>query len=158
MALNQATEWQGKMLDRYRMLHRLGHGGMGQVWQAEDTELHRMVAIKILPSILASEQSFLHAFAYEARAAAALEHPHILAIHAFGEQPISDDEIVTYIVMPYLQGGTLRDVMKRERYLTRDLAMSYLRQAAEAIDYAHSQQVIHRDIKPANMLLQNERP
>ncbi|GHO64823.1 hypothetical protein KSC_037150 [Ktedonobacter sp. SOSP1-52] len=156
MALNQATEWQGKMLDRYRMLHRLGHGGMGQVWQAEDTELHRMVAIKILPSILASEQSFLHAFAYEARAAATLEHPHILTIHAFGEQPISDDEIVTYIVMPYLQGGTLRDVMKRERYLTRDLAMNYLRQVAEAIDYAHSQQVIHRDIKPANMLLQND--
>ncbi|GHO50110.1 serine/threonine-protein kinase [Ktedonospora formicarum] len=156
MVMNQAIDWQGKMLGRYRMIKRLGRGGMGQIWQAEDSDLRRLVAIKVLPSTLTSDANFLKAFAYEARTAAALDHPHILAIHAYGEQRIADDEVVTYLVMPHLEGGTLRDLMKREHYLTRDMAMNYLRQAAEAIDYAHSHQVLHRDIKPANMLVQGD--
>ena len=87
------------MLGRYRLLQLLGKGAMGEVWLAEDSQLRRQVAIKILPPVLANDQNYLRLFEYEARAAAALEHPHILAIHDFGEQP-GEGEVVTYLVMP----------------------------------------------------------
>src|SRR6266700_1662166 len=155
MLTNQTMDWQGQMLGRYRMIRLIGRGGMGEVWLAEDTELRRQVAVKLLPSVLASDESYLHAFEYEARAAAALEHPHILPVHDFGEQPVADDEVVTYLITPYMTGGSLRDLMRKTaRSLPLDETLKYLKQAAQAIDYAHSQQVVHRDIKPANMLLQ----
>jgi serine/threonine protein kinase/Tol biopolymer transport system component len=155
MLTNQTMDWQGEMLGRYRMIRLLGRGGMGEVWLAEDTELRRQIAAKLLPSVLASDKSYLHAFEYEARAAAALEHPNILPIHDFGEQHIADDEIVTYLITPYMTGGSLRDRMKATtRTLPPHESLQYLKQAAQAIDYAHSQNVLHRDIKPANMLLQ----
>lgn len=155
MLTNQTIDWQGQMLGRYRMLHLIGRGGMGEVWLAEDTELRRQVAVKLLPSVLASDETYLHAFEYEARAAATLEHPHILPVHDFGEQYIADDEVVTYLITPYMTGGSLRDLMRKtSRPLPLDETLKYLKQAAQAVDYAHSQQVLHRDIKPANMLLQ----
>jgi len=127
---------------------------MGEVWLAEDTLLRRRVAMKLLLPVQASEQHYLQAFAHEARAAAALEHPHILALHDFGEYPMSADEMVVYLVMPYVSGGSLRDRMRRmEGPFPVDEGLHYLRQAAQAIDYVHSQHVLHRDIKPANMLL-----
>jgi serine/threonine protein kinase/WD40 repeat protein len=157
MATNQSNTWQDKMLGRYRMLRMLGRGGMGEVWLAEDTQLLRQVAIKLLPTVQASERSYLEDFEREARAIASLEHPHILPVHDFGEQVIADDEIVTYLIIPYMTGGTLRDrILQAQGPLPVDEALNYLRQAAEAIDYAHSQQVLHRDIKPANMLLQQD--
>src|SRR5579884_88089 len=155
MLTNQTIDWQGQMLGRYRMMHLLGRGGMGEVWLAEDTELRRQVAVKLLPSVLASDETYLHAFEYEARAAAALEHPHILPVHDFGEQHVADDEVITYLITPYMTGGSLRDLMRKtSRSLPLEETLKYLKQAAQAIDYAHSQQVLHRDIKPANMLLQ----
>jgi serine/threonine protein kinase len=155
MLTNQTIDWQGQMLGRYRMMRLIGRGGMGEVWLAEDTELRRQVAVKLLPSVLASDETYLHAFEYEARAAAALEHPHILPVHDFGEQHVAEDEVVTYLITPYMTGGSLRDLMRNtSRSLPLDETLKYLKQAAQAIDYAHSQQVLHRDIKPANMLLQ----
>jgi len=154
MDMRRSGDWQGKMLGRYRVIRLLGRGGMGEVWLAEDTQLHRQVAVKLLPFVVASDQGYLRDFEREARAAAALDHPHILAVHDFGEQQ-EGDTIVTYIVMPYITGGSLRDRLRGAGGpLSTDEVLHYLRQAAEAIDYAHSQRVLHRDIKPANMLLQ----
>lgn len=150
----QVVDWQGKMLGRYRLIHLLGRGGMGEVWQAQDTELARQVAIKLLPPVLRHEEEYLRAFANEARMIASLEHPHILEVYDFGEFQ-SGDEIVTYLVMP-LVNATLRARIKQEHTLLPvATSLRYLRQAAQAIDYAHSKHILHRDIKPANMLLQD---
>jgi serine/threonine protein kinase len=152
----QVVDWQGKMLGRYRLVHLLGRGGMGEVWQAQDTELSRPVAIKLLPPVLRQEEEYLRAFSNEARTIASLEHPHILAVYDFGEFQCGD-EIITYLVMP-LVNATLRARIKQQDHTLLPIATSlrYLRQAAEAIDYAHSKRILHRDIKPANMLLQDD--
>lgn len=152
----RSSDWQGKMLGRYRLLRVLGHGTMGEVWQAEDTELHRQVAAKLLPSVLANQTSYLQSFTREARLAASLEHPHILPVHDFGEEH-AGDEIIPYLIMPLITGGSLRDRMNATQGLMPvEECLHYLRQAAQAIDYAHSRKVLHRDIKPANMLLQGQ--
>ncbi|MBV9258626.1 MAG: protein kinase [Ktedonobacteraceae bacterium] len=154
MGTDRSVNRLKRLSGRYNLLRLTGRGGMGEVWLAEDSELKRQVAIKLLPGVLASDKAYLDAFRYEARAAAALEHPHILSVHDFGEEIQEDGVVTTYLVMPYVAGGTLRDRLRAVgRPLPVDEAMSYLSQAAQAIDYAHSQGVLHRDIKPANMLL-----
>jgi serine/threonine protein kinase/WD40 repeat protein len=154
---DNSTHWQGRMIGRYRLLQKLGQGAMGEVWLAEDSQLRRQVAMKLLPATHANDQHYLQLFTYEARAAAALDHPHILAVHDFGEQPTDDGTVITYLVMPYIGGGTLRHrIHAANGPLPTTEALHYLRQAAQAIDYAHSQRVLHRDIKPANMLLQQQ--
>src|SRR5215471_2486042 len=155
MDARQASVWQNRMLGRYRLLRLLGRGGMGEVWLAEDAQLRRQVAVKLLPTVYASDRSYLQDFEREAQSAAGLEHPHILPIHDFGEQRITEDEVVTYLITPYISGGSLLDRIRLVNGPFPPMeVLSYLRQAAEAIDYAHSQNVLHRDIKPANMLLQ----
>ncbi|MBE3560672.1 MAG: protein kinase [Ktedonobacteraceae bacterium] len=157
MRENRAMNWQGQMLGRYQLLRLIGRGGMGEVWQAEDTRFRRQVAIKLLPAVLRSEQSYLRMFERDARAAAALDHPHILQVHDFGEAQIGQDEIVTFLVMPYIRAGTLRERLRAANGpLSPEEGLHYLKHAAEAIDFAHSKQVIHRDIKPANMLLNGD--
>ncbi|HEU5230574.1 MAG TPA: serine/threonine-protein kinase, partial [Ktedonobacteraceae bacterium] len=157
MQMNQSKDWQGQMLGRYQMIRMLGRGGMGEVWLAEDTQLRRQVAVKLLPLVLASDKDYLQAFEAEARTAASLDYPHILPVHDFGDVPLANGEIVTYLIMPYIDGGTLRDLMRSSGQLVPlEKSMRYLRQAAQAIDFAHSQRVLHRDIKPANMLLQQD--
>ncbi|HLG65157.1 MAG TPA: serine/threonine-protein kinase [Ktedonosporobacter sp.] len=156
MLMNQSKDWQGQMLGRYQMMRLLGRGGMGEVWLAEDTQLRRQVAVKLLPLVLAGDKDYLQAFEAEARTAASLDHPHILPVHDFGDVPLANGEIVTYLIIPYITGGTLRDLLRTTRILPVEKTISFLRQAAQAIDYAHSQRVLHRDIKPANMLLQQD--
>lgn len=150
-------DWQGKMIGRYQLMQLLGRGGMSEVWLATDTQLRRQVALKILPAALANDHTYLPDFSYEARAAAALEHPHILGVHDFGEYEIESGEIVPYVVMPYVPGGTLRERLHTAQGpLPIQESLRYLHQAAQAIDYAHSKNVLHRDIKPANMLLRDD--
>src|SRR5215472_7281959 len=156
MNMHKPGDWQNKMLGRYRLIRMLGRGGMGEVWLADDTQLRRQVAVKLLPSVVVNDQGYLRDFEREARAAAALEHPHILPVHDFGEHQIGET-VITYIIMPYIAGGSLRERLRAiDGPLPTDEALYYLRQAAQAIDYAHSQHVLHRDIKPANMLLQRD--
>ena len=85
MNMHQADDWQGKMLGRYQLIRVLGRGGMGEAWLADDTQLRRQVAVKLLPYVVVSNQGYLRDFEREARAAAALEHPHILPMHDYGE-------------------------------------------------------------------------
>ncbi len=150
-----------KMLGRYEILQRLGRGGMGDVWLCEDPRLHRQVAIKTLPVHNQQDQEFVARFEHEARAAAALNHPHILPVHDYGRQPLPNGSLITYIVMPYIRGGSLSNHIalysQQKTLMPFPEAIAFLTQAAEAIDYAHEQQVIHRDIKPANMLLRDDK-
>jgi serine/threonine protein kinase/WD40 repeat protein len=155
MNMFATRDWRGWTIGRYRMVQLLGRGGMGEVWLANDSQLRRQVALKLLPIDLANGRAFLEDFEREARAAAALEHPNILQVHDFGEQQVDASTVVAYLVMPNITGGSLRDRIRAVNGpLPPGEALSYLRQAANAIDYAHSKQVLHRDIKPANMLLQ----
>ena len=149
----------GLMLGRYQLLRRIGQGGMGEVWLGEDARLHRQVAIKTLPTHSQGDREYMQRFEREARAAAALNHPHILPVHDYGEQVLPDGQAITYIVMPYISGGTLNEHIKTlsegDSIMPTQETMSYILQAAQAIDYAHEQHVLHRDIKPSNMLLRS---
>ncbi len=150
-----------RTLGRYQVVRRIGRGGMGDVWLCDDPRLHRQVAIKTLPVHNQQDLEFSQRFEREAQAAAALSHPHILSIYDYGEQPAANGQVVTYIVMPYIAGGSLADRIAthqaKRKLIPPSEAVAYLAQAAEAIDYAHEQGIVHRDIKPGNMLLRDDR-
>ncbi|EFH80748.1 serine/threonine-protein kinase [Ktedonobacter racemifer] len=148
-----------RTLGRYQVIKRIGRGGMADVWLCEDPRLHRQVAIKTLPAHAPDDVAFTRRFEVEAQAAAALTHPHIVSVHDYGEHSLPNGQVITYIVMPYLPGGSLADRIEAltaaKQHMPIEEALTYLAQAADAIDYAHQQGVVHRDIKPGNMLLRD---
>ena len=132
---------------RYEILDELGRGGMSMVFEARDVRHDRTVAVKVLlPELAASvgAQRFLR----EIEIAAGLVHPHILPLYDSG-----DAEGLLYHVTPCVEGETLRDRLKRERYLSIEEAVRITAEVADALDFAHAHDVIHRDIKPENVLL-----
>ncbi len=135
-------------LGPYRLQSLLGTGGMSEVYRAFDPRLEREVAIKILSPTLAGQPGFLERFKREARAAARLDHPHILPIFDFGEE-----RGVTYVVMPLIEGGTLRDRLVQRGVCSLRESLTVLSQMALALHEAHQHGLVHRDVKPANMLL-----
>lgn len=139
----------GKSLGQFRIVERIGAGGMATVFKAYQPTLDRYVAVKVLPSYHARDPIFVKRFTQEARSVAKLAHPNIVQIHDFGNQ---DD--ITYIVMEYVDGGTLKDRLKRP--LSVPEAVEFMIQAAEGLDCAHRNGIIHRDVKPANMLLRKD--
>ncbi|MDQ6642831.1 MAG: serine/threonine protein kinase, partial [Chloroflexota bacterium] len=139
----------GRSLGQFRIVERIGAGGMATVFKAYQPNLDRYVAIKVLPAYHARDPVFVKRFVQEARAVAKLVHPNILQIHDFGEQ-----DNITYIVMEYVEGGTLKDRLKRS--LAVPEAVDYMIQAAEGLNCAHNNGIVHRDVKPANMLLRKD--
>lgn len=137
----------GAVLGPYRIEGPLGGGGMGEIFRATDTRLNRPVAIKTLPTHLALDQQMRARFAREARAVAALAHPHICTLYDVG----SYDE-VDFLVMEYLEGDTLATRLANGP-LPLDLALAHATEIASALDHAHRHGIIHRDLKPANVML-----
>src|ERR687895_1923392 len=136
---------------RYRILRRLGTGGMANVYLAEDEELGRRVAIKILNDRHASDESFVERFRREAKNAAGLSHPNIVSIYDRGEA-----EGTYYIAMEYLEGRSLKELIVARGPAPVHLAVDYARQILAAIRFAHRHGIVHRDIKPHNVLVDGE--
>ena len=146
------TDSIGRVLGkRYRLLSALGTGASAHVFLAEDVSLQRHVAVKVLQPGLATDDSFLKRFRAEARSVASLNHPHVLRVFDWGEE---DDE--PYLVLEYLGGGSLRDLLDRDVRLSHAQVAQLGTEVAQGLAYAHVRGLVHRDIKPANLLFDEE--
>lgn len=140
-------DMQGHTLGHYRIVKQVGYGGMSTVFMAEDINLGREVAVKVFWPRPGETKDFLRRFGREARVLAQLDHPNILPVYDFGEQ-----DGHAYLVMPYMAGGSLKDLLKVRQVLPPAEAIRLTTEVLNALQYAHERGLIHRDIKPGNML------
>jgi eukaryotic-like serine/threonine-protein kinase len=139
---------------RYELDGVVGRGGMAEVYRARDIRLDRIVAIKTLRSDLARDHTFQARFRREAQSAASLNHPAVVAVYDTGEDA-SEGTPVPYIVMEYVDGRTLRDLLRADRRLLPERAVELVDGILRALDYSHRGGIVHRDIKPANVMITN---
>jgi serine/threonine-protein kinase len=138
--------------DRYELGEILGFGGMSEVHIARDTRLHRDVAVKVLRADLARDPSFYLRFRREAQNAAALNHPAIVAVYDTGEAETPNGPL-PYIVMEYVDGVTLRDIVHTEGPIPPKRAIEIIADACQALNFSHQHGIVHRDVKPANIMI-----
>ncbi len=155
MSTNREQQLIGKIIESYVLEHLLGHGGSSAVFLARHQETGQQVAVKVfLPRstmTVQAQREFYQRFLREAKAVSRLSHPHVLAISSYGTQ-----DGFPYIIMPYMPGGTLSNVVSEHGPLSLRAAQRYLEQVASALDYAHAHGFVHCDVKPANILLDSD--
>jgi len=137
-----------KIGNRYEILCLIGGGGMSLVYQARDIYLNRIVAVKVLREQFTSDNEFVRRFRREAQAVASLSHPNIVSIYDVGQ-----DENIYYLVMEYIKGKTLKEIIQEEGPLPLDKAVDFAKQICDALEHAHEKAIVHRDIKPHNILI-----
>ncbi len=138
-----------RLADRYEIISVIGHGGMGVVYKARHELIDRVVAIKMLKPQLIMDAASAQRFQQEAKAASRLSHPNVITLFDFGLTPTGQP----YLVMDFLQGSSLSELIKRERQLSVDRFVSICSQVCDALDHAHRNGIIHRDLKPGNIML-----
>ena len=152
VARSRSADQLGRVVGgRYRLLAPVGTGASADVYVADDVTLRRRVAVKVLHDALASDEGFLRRFRAEARAVASLRHPNVMAVFDWGEEADGP-----FLVLEYLGGGSLRDLLDRGHRLTPSQAALVGLDAARGLDYAHRRGLVHRDVKPANLLFDDE--
>jgi eukaryotic-like serine/threonine-protein kinase len=143
----------GTLLGRYRLIEKAGAGGMSEVWKAEDTTLHRTVAVKVILTPIAEDPTYRERFLREARLVAGLEHPNVLPVYDFGTQTVEGAE-VSYLVMPLVLGGSLKGHITGP--MPYGIAVAWIQAVGAALDHAHAKGILHRDVKPGNVLLDSQ--
>jgi eukaryotic-like serine/threonine-protein kinase len=155
MTTQPPTDGNGasRLGERYELGALIGRGGMADVRVGRDLRLGRTVAIKRLRTDLASDPSFQARFRREAQSAASLNHPAIVAVYDTAEEPDNEGHLLPYIVMEYVEGRTLREVLREGRKILPERALEITADVCSALDYSHRAGIVHRDIKPANVML-----
>jgi serine/threonine protein kinase len=142
-------KWRRFVIGKYKLLDRLGSGGMGSVYLCEHVFMRRRVAVKVLPAAHAQDPAALERFYREARAVAALDHPNIIRAH-----DIDQDGDLHFLIMEYVEGASLHDLVKRHGPMEPHVAADFIRQAALGLEHAHERAgLVHRDVKPDNILV-----
>ncbi|MCE9526660.1 MAG: serine/threonine protein kinase [Planctomycetales bacterium] len=147
----QDRKYKGFRLGKYKLLRLIGTGGMSSVYLAEHVLMKRQRAIKVLPKSRVNDSSYLARFHLEAQATASLDHPNIVRAY-----DVDNDGEQHFLVMEYIDGKDLQNIVKQEGPLPLELACNYIAQTAEGLAYAHENNLIHRDIKPANLLIDDK--
>ncbi|MGW4650521.1 protein kinase domain-containing protein, partial [Kitasatospora sp. NPDC004289] len=142
--------------ERYKLTERVGGGGMGDVWRAEDAVLEREVAVKIMHPGLLEDRNFTERFRREARILATLKHPGIVHVHDYGEPGEGEGERIAYIVMEFIDGKPLNEVLTADGPMVPAKALGLMADALDALHAAHQRDIVHRDIKPSNLMLRSD--